>query len=70
MTGLPGDTPDENPDWVSAKLIEVLTCPASGGKLDYDRDAGELISRRAGLAYPIRSGIPIMLISEARKIDT
>ncbi|MEL6476667.1 MAG: Trm112 family protein [Pseudomonadota bacterium] len=55
---------------MSAKLIEVLTCPASGGKLDYDRDAGELISRRTGLAYPIRSGIPIMLISEARKIDT
>ncbi|MEM0921663.1 MAG: Trm112 family protein [Pseudomonadota bacterium] len=59
----------EKPEWISGKLLEVLTCPASGGKLDYDREAGELISRRAGLAYPIRSGIPIMLISEARKLD-
>ena len=60
---------DENPDWVSPKLIETLSCPASGGTLEYDRQAGELISRRAALAYPIRSGIPIMLISEARQID-
>ncbi|MBY8976015.1 Trm112 family protein [Rhodobacteraceae bacterium NNCM2] len=60
---------DENPEWVSGKLIEVLTCPASGGKLEYDRERAELVSKRAALAYPIRSGIPIMLVDEARQID-
>lgn len=54
---------------VSGKLLEALTCPASGGKLDYDREKQELISKRAQLAFPIRSGIPIMLLSEARKLD-
>ncbi len=51
------------------KMLEALVCPASGGRLDYDRAAGELVSRSAGLAYPIRSGIPIMLIDEARRLD-
>lgn len=54
---------------VSPKLIEALICPATGGKLEHDRERGELISRRAHLAYPIRSGIPIMLIGEARQLD-
>lgn len=63
------DRPPEKPEWVSGRLIEALTCPASGGKLEYDRENAELISKRAGLAYPIRSGIPIMLIDEARKLD-
>lgn len=54
---------------VSAKLIESLVCPATGAKLVYDRARGELVSKSAGLAYPIRSGIPIMLIDEARKLD-
>lgn len=63
------DAPREDPHWVSPKLLETLICPISGGKLDYDREAGELISRRAALAYPIRSGIPIMLVSEARKLE-
>ncbi|MEM7239794.1 MAG: Trm112 family protein, partial [Pseudomonadota bacterium] len=52
-------TPAEQPEWVSGKLIESLTCPASGGPLEYNRDTAELVSKRAGLAYPIRSGIPI-----------
>ncbi|MEM8791843.1 MAG: Trm112 family protein [Pseudomonadota bacterium] len=60
---------EEKPEWLSGKLVEVLTCPATGGKLEYDRDNAELISRRANLAYPVRSGIPIMLIDEARKLD-
>lgn len=60
---------DEKPEWLSGKLVEVLTCPATGGKLEYDRENAELISRRAHLAYPIRSGIPIMLIDEARQLD-
>ena len=51
---------------VDPRLLEVLVCPISHGPLDYDRQKGELISRKAGLAYPIRDGIPIMLVSEAR----
>ncbi len=54
----------------SPKLLESLVCPATGARLEYDAGRGELISRNAGLAYPIRSGIPIMLIDEARKIET
>ena len=52
-----------------AKLLETLVCPATGGRLEYDAAKSELISKTAMLAYPIRSGIPIMLIDEARKID-
>jgi uncharacterized protein YbaR (Trm112 family) len=51
---------------VDPKLLEILVCPATHGPLEYDAEAGELISRTAGLAYPIRDGIPIMLVSEAR----
>lgn len=51
------------------RLLEILVCPLTKGPLEYDRDAGELISRQAGLAYPIRNGIPIMLVDEARQID-
>jgi len=51
---------------VDAKLLEILVCPVTKGPLEYDREAGELISRSAGLAYPIRDGIPIMLADEAR----
>ncbi len=53
----------------SPKLLEALVCPATGGRLEYDAAKAELISKTAMLAYPIRSGIPIMLIDEARKID-
>ena len=53
---------------VEPKLLEILFCPATHGPLEYDAAAGELISRKAGLAYPIRDGIPIMLVSEARQI--
>ncbi len=50
------------------RLLEILVCPVTKGPLEYDRQAGELISRRAGLAYPIRDGIPIMLPDEARAL--
>ncbi|MEM6944310.1 MAG: Trm112 family protein [Pseudomonadota bacterium] len=50
-------------------MLEALVCPVSGSMLIYDAGQGELISRSAGLAFPIRSGIPIMLIDEARKIE-
>jgi len=53
----------------SPKLLETLVCPATGGRLEYDADKAELVSKTAMLAYPIRSGIPIMLIDEARKIE-
>lgn len=54
---------------VDPKLLEILVCPVTKGPLEYDADAQELISRQAGLAYPIRDGIPIMLQEEARRLD-
>ena len=51
------------------KMLEALVCPQCQGRLSYDADAGELISKAAHLAYPIRGGIPVLLISEARVID-
>ena len=60
--------PSETPP-VSPRLLETLVCPATGGRLTYDPERQELISKSAGLAYPIRQGIPIMLIDEARKLD-
>jgi uncharacterized protein YbaR (Trm112 family) len=54
---------------VDPRLLEVLVCPLTKGPLEYDRDAGELISRKAGLAYPVRDGIPIMLPEEARPLE-
>ena len=51
---------------VDPRLLEILICPVTRTSLEYDRAANELISRAAGLAYPIRDGIPIMLPEEAR----
>jgi hypothetical protein len=51
------------------KLLEILVCPLTKGTLRYDAQAQELISEQAGLAYPIRDGIPIMLVDEARRLD-
>ncbi len=51
------------------KLLEILVCPVSRGPLEYDREAGELISKQARLAFPIREGVPIMLPEEARNLD-
>lgn len=50
------------------KLLEILVCPVTRTRLVYDAEAQELISKAAGLAYPIRDGIPIMLASEAREL--
>jgi uncharacterized protein len=52
------------------KLLELLVCPVTKTRLNYDAEKQELISRAAGLAYPIRDGIPIMLAEEARELDT
>jgi uncharacterized protein len=61
--------PDGAAGAIDPKLLEILVCPLTKGPLEYDRSANELISRQAGLAYPIRDGIPIMLIEEARKLE-
>lgn len=54
---------------VDPRLLEILVCPLTKGPLEFDRKAGELISRQARLAFPIRDGIPIMLVDEARRLD-
>ena len=54
---------------IDRKLLERLVCPLTKGPLVYDRENQELISEQAKLAYPIRDGIPIMLVDEARSLD-
>lgn len=54
---------------IDPKLLEILVCPLTKTRLEYDPAANELISRAAGLAYPVRDGIPIMLPDEARVLD-
>ncbi len=53
---------------LNPKLLSILVCPLTKGKLEYDEKNNELISSKAGLAFPIRDGIPVMLVDEARKI--
>lgn len=53
---------------IDPKLLEILVCPITKGVLRYDREKQELVSEAAKLAYPIRDGIPIMLVEEAREI--
>ncbi len=57
------------PKKADPKLLEILVCPLTKAPLEYDAEKQELISRQAKLAFPIREGIPMMLIDEARKID-
>jgi uncharacterized protein len=59
----------QNQPKIDPKLLEILVCPLTKGPLRYDADASELISEKAQLAYPIRDGIPIMLVDEARRLD-
>ncbi len=54
---------------IDPKLLELLVCPVSHGPLIFDREAQELVSKQAKLAYPIRDGIPIMLPEEARRLE-
>ncbi len=64
MTGpAAGESPQVDP-----KLLEILVCPVTRQPLTYDAEAQELVSEAAGLAYPIRDGIPIMLQDEARPL--
>ena len=68
---MPNDTRpnDAAPDGVDPRLLAILVCPVTRGPLTYDRAANELVSRKAGLAYPVRDGVPIMLPEEARSLD-
>jgi len=61
-------SPERLENTVDPKLLEILVCPLTKGQLEYDAAKQELISRSAKLAYPIRDGIPIMLVSEARPL--
>lgn len=54
---------------IDPKLLEILICPVTKGPLVYDRARQELVSKQAGLAFPIRDGLPIMLADEARALD-
>ena len=64
------ESPKKTTSMIDPKLLEILVCPVTKTTLEYDRDAGELISRAARLAYPIRDGIPIMLPDEARELES
>lgn len=64
------DAPDDaQPKQVlDPMMLNALICPKTRGAISYDRETNELISKKAKLAYPIREGVPIMLIEEARKL--
>jgi uncharacterized protein len=62
------DGRENNRSAFDVKLLEVFACPITKQKLRYDRDAQELISEKAGLAYPIRDGVAVLVPDEARKI--
>jgi len=62
------DEPAEADAGVDPRLLEVLVCPVTRSALTYDREANELVSKAAGLAFPIRNGVPVMLRDEARDI--
>ena len=64
LSEIPLDAPEVDP-----RLLEVLVCPVTRTPLGYDRAKGELISRSAKLAFPIRDGVPIMLVDEARPLE-
>lgn len=54
---------------IDPKMLELLVCPITRGRLHYDAERQELISEKAKLAFPIRDGVPIMLASEARPLE-
>ncbi|MCP5088544.1 MAG: Trm112 family protein [Rhodobacteraceae bacterium] len=54
---------------IEGKVLDALICPQTRGPLSYDAESQELISKKANLAFPIRNGIPVMLIDEARELD-
>jgi uncharacterized protein YbaR (Trm112 family) len=66
--GRPERTEDEG-GCIDRRLLEFLVCPVTRGRLEYDRERQELVSRGANRAYPIHNGIPIMLVDEARILE-
>ena len=68
-TGAPRLNEQSVPSGIDPKLLEILVCPLTKQALRYDRERQELVSAAAGLAFPIRDGIPIMLVDEARRLD-
>jgi hypothetical protein len=62
------DAADPGPE-LDPRLLEILVCPVTHGRLEWNRVSRELISRSAGLAYPVRDGVPIMLPEEARPLE-
>ncbi|GJL90673.1 MAG: UPF0434 protein [Hyphococcus sp.] len=54
---------------IDKRLLDILVCPQTKGPLVYDRARSELLSKKAGLAYPVRDGVPIMLVDEARSLS-
>lgn len=62
-------TDNDDPRPLDPILLDLLICPVSRGPLTYKKDSQELISRQAGLAYPVRDGVPVLLKDEARTID-
>jgi uncharacterized protein YbaR (Trm112 family) len=64
-----GESTNADKGGVDPRLLEILVCPVTKGPLRYDAGKGELVSEQAGLAFPIRDGIPIMLVDEARRLD-
>jgi uncharacterized protein YbaR (Trm112 family) len=60
---------DQNISKPDPKMLELLVCPVTKGRLVYDRERNELVSEKAKLAFPIRDGVPIMLESEARRLE-
>ena len=62
-------SPSDSSSLLDPKMLDLLVCPQTKGSLKYDEPAQELISKKAKLAYPVRDGVPILLISEARQLD-
>ena len=62
-------TETTTPTAFDRRMLEALVCPVTQGRLEYDADSQELVSKGAHLAFPIRDGIPVMLVDEARKLD-
>jgi len=63
------DQTEELEPLLDSRMLEILVCPKSLGNLQYNEETQELVSKKAKLAYPVRDGVPIMLISEARPLD-
>jgi uncharacterized protein YbaR (Trm112 family) len=68
MTEANTTPPAAEPREIDPRLLEILVCPVTRTKLSYDAAKGELVSKSARLAYPIRDGVPIMLAGEAREL--